>query len=31
MFVSLTDSTVFASHREDQPVTPKAKWNGKSF
>lgn len=25
------DSTVCVCHREDQPVNPKAKWNGKAL
>lgn len=31
VIVSLNDSTVCVCYREDQPVTPKAKWNGKGF
>ena len=31
MFVSLNDSTVYLPHREDQPVNPRAKWNGKDL
>lgn len=29
VFVPLNDYTVCVFHREDQPVNPKAKWNGK--
>lgn len=29
VIVVLYDSTVSVYHREDQPVTPRAKWNGK--
>lgn len=31
MFVSLNDSTVCVPHREDHPVNPRAKWNGKDL
>lgn len=31
VLVSLNSSTVCVSYREDQPVNPKAKWNGKAL